>query len=84
VTGARWIASSAPVDRGVLQPGDPLLAAAHFNWLVMSIPLNRAMLLGEDEPPASAELNQSATWSGSSGHGELSHTQVSILVVRDE
>jgi TetR/AcrR family transcriptional repressor of mexJK operon len=48
------------VDRGVLQPGDPLLAAAHFNWLVMSIPLNRAMLLGEDEPPASAELNQYA------------------------
>jgi TetR/AcrR family transcriptional regulator, mexJK operon transcriptional repressor len=48
------------VDRGVLRPGDPLLAAAHFNWLVMSIPLNRAMLLGEDEPPASAELNQYA------------------------
>jgi TetR/AcrR family transcriptional repressor of mexJK operon len=47
-------------DRGVLQAGDPLLAAAHFNWLVMSIPLNRAMLLGEDEPPASAELDQYA------------------------
>jgi TetR/AcrR family transcriptional repressor of mexJK operon len=47
-------------DRGVLQPGDPLLAATHFNWLVMSTPLNRAMLLGEDEPPASAELNQYA------------------------
>jgi TetR/AcrR family transcriptional repressor of mexJK operon len=47
-------------DRGVLRPGDPLLAAAHFNWLVMSIPLNRAMLLGEDEPPASAELDQYA------------------------
>jgi TetR/AcrR family transcriptional repressor of mexJK operon len=47
-------------DRGVLRPGDPLLAAAHFNWLVMSIPLNRAMLLGEDEPPASAELDEYA------------------------
>jgi len=47
-------------DRGVLQPDDPLLAAAHFNWLVMSIPLNRAMLLGEDEPSASAELNRYA------------------------
>ena len=46
--------------RGVLQLDDPLLAAAHFNWLVMSIPLNRAMLLGEDEPPGSAELNQHA------------------------
>jgi TetR/AcrR family transcriptional repressor of mexJK operon len=61
----RTIAALAAVferlaDRGVLQPGDPLLAAAHFNWLVMSIPLNRAMLLGEDEPPASAELNQYA------------------------
>jgi TetR/AcrR family transcriptional regulator, mexJK operon transcriptional repressor len=61
----RTIAALATVferltDRGVLQPGDPLLAAAHFNWLVMSIPLNRAMLLGEDEPPASAELDQYA------------------------
>jgi TetR/AcrR family transcriptional repressor of mexJK operon len=26
----------------------------------MSIPLNRAMLLGEDEPPATAELNRYA------------------------
>jgi TetR/AcrR family transcriptional repressor of mexJK operon len=47
-------------DRGVLQLDDSLIAAAHFNWLVMSIPLNRAMLLGEDEPPAAAELNQYA------------------------
>jgi TetR/AcrR family transcriptional repressor of mexJK operon len=61
----RTIAALASVferlaDRGTLQPGDPLLAAAHFNWLVMSIPLNRAMLLGEDEPPASAELDRYA------------------------
>jgi TetR/AcrR family transcriptional repressor of mexJK operon len=61
----RTIAALATVferlaDRGVLRPDDPLLAAAHFNWLVMSIPLNRAMLLGEDQPPASAELNQYA------------------------
>jgi TetR/AcrR family transcriptional repressor of mexJK operon len=46
--------------RGVLQLDDPPLAAAHFNWLVMSIPLNQAMLLGEDEPPASAELTRYA------------------------
>ena len=46
--------------RGLLVLEDPLLAAEHFNWLVMSIPLNRAMLLGEDELPASAELNQYA------------------------
>lgn len=46
--------------RGALQLDDPPLAAAHFNWLVMSIPLNQAMFLGEDEPPASAELNRYA------------------------
>jgi TetR/AcrR family transcriptional repressor of mexJK operon len=47
-------------ERGVLQVDDPQLAAAHFNWLVMSIPLNRAMLLGEDQSPARAELNRYA------------------------
>jgi TetR/AcrR family transcriptional repressor of mexJK operon len=46
--------------RGALRVDDPLLAAAHFNWLVMAIPLNRAMFLGEDESPASAELNRYA------------------------
>jgi TetR/AcrR family transcriptional regulator, mexJK operon transcriptional repressor len=44
--------------RGVLQLDDPPLAAAHFNWLVMSVPLNQAMFLGEDRPPASAELDR--------------------------
>jgi TetR/AcrR family transcriptional repressor of mexJK operon len=29
--------------RGLLQMDDPALAAEHFNWLVLSIPLNRAM-----------------------------------------
>ena len=46
--------------RGLLRLDDPQLAAAHFNWLVMSIPLNQAMLLGQDEPPARAELNRYA------------------------
>jgi hypothetical protein len=46
--------------RGALQLDDPPLAAAHFNWLVMSIPLNQVMFLGEDEPPAAAELNRYA------------------------
>ena len=36
---------------GALKVADPELAAEHFNWLVMSIPLNRAMLLGDDERP---------------------------------
>jgi TetR/AcrR family transcriptional regulator, mexJK operon transcriptional repressor len=61
----RTIAALATVferlaNRGVLRPDDPLLAAAHFNWLVMSIPLNRAMLMGDDEPPASTELDEYA------------------------
>jgi TetR/AcrR family transcriptional repressor of mexJK operon len=46
--------------RGVLQLDDPRVAAAHFNWLVMSSPLNRAMFLGEDQPPARAALNRHA------------------------
>jgi len=44
--------------RGILQLDDPILAAAHFNWLIMSIPLNQAMLLGHDEPPAASELDR--------------------------
>ena len=47
-------------SRGELELDDPRLAAAHFNWLVMSIPLNQAMLLGEDEPATSAQLNRYA------------------------
>jgi TetR/AcrR family transcriptional regulator, mexJK operon transcriptional repressor len=46
--------------RGALVIDDPLQAAAHFNWLVMSIPLNRAMLLGGDLPPAADELSRYA------------------------
>jgi TetR/AcrR family transcriptional regulator, mexJK operon transcriptional repressor len=47
-------------SRGALRLDDACLAAAHFNGLVMSIPLNRAMLLGEDEPATPAELDQYA------------------------
>jgi AcrR family transcriptional regulator len=62
---ARTIASLATAferlaARGALRLDDPALAAAHFNWLVMSIPLNRAMLLGDDQPPAGAELDRYA------------------------
>ena len=46
--------------RGVLQLEDPELAAAHFNWLIMSAPLNQAMLLGSDEPPTRADINRHA------------------------
>lgn len=44
--------------RGVLRLDDPELAATHFNWLIMSAPLNEAMLLGSDQPPARAELKR--------------------------
>jgi len=36
-------------SRGVLKPGDARLAAAHYNWLVMSIPLNQALLLRPED-----------------------------------
>ena len=47
-------------QRGLLQFDDPLLAAAHFNWLVMSIPLNQAMLCGTDETGSPADLDRYA------------------------
>ncbi len=47
-------------ERGVLQLDDPRLAAAHFNWLVMSAPINQAMLLGDDQIPARADLDRYA------------------------
>ncbi len=47
-------------EQGVLHLDDPQVAAAHFNWLVMSTPLNRAMFLGDDQPPARRELNRYA------------------------
>jgi AcrR family transcriptional regulator len=46
--------------RGVLHLDDPLLAAAQFNWLIMSAPLNQAMLLGDDGPPDPADLDRYA------------------------
>jgi TetR/AcrR family transcriptional repressor of mexJK operon len=47
-------------ERGLLRAHDPELAAAHFNWLVMAAPVNRAMLLGDDSLPAEAELDRCA------------------------
>jgi TetR/AcrR family transcriptional repressor of mexJK operon len=46
--------------RGLLRLGDPMLAASHFNWLVMSDALNVAMLLGDDAIPKPAELRRQA------------------------
>jgi TetR/AcrR family transcriptional repressor of mexJK operon len=50
---------SAPLS-GRLHLDDPALAAEHFVWLVLSIPLNRAMLLGEDHGIASEDLDRYA------------------------
>ena len=44
--------------RGLLHLDDALLAATQFNWLIMSEPINQAMLLGEDGPPNPADLDR--------------------------
>ena len=36
--------------RGLLEVPDPMLAGQQFNWLVLSIPLNKAMAYATDEP----------------------------------
>lgn len=46
--------------RGLLKIDDPKMAASHFNWLVMSDALNRAMLLGDSAIPKPAELRRHA------------------------
>jgi len=46
-------------DRRLLRAPDPARAASDFNWLIMSEPINRAMLLGDDEPPSSDAIE---TW----------------------
>ncbi|TQM39162.1 TetR/AcrR family transcriptional regulator [Pseudonocardia cypriaca] len=48
-TFAAWFTRLA--ERGLLHVPDPLLAAEHFNWLILSIPLNRAMFYDVEEPP---------------------------------
>ena len=47
--------------RGLLRIPDPILAAQHFNWLILSIPLNEAMSLHIDRPlHTQRELNHYA------------------------
>jgi AcrR family transcriptional regulator len=52
-TFARWFTALA--ERGLLHVPDPLLAAEHFNWLILSIPLNRAMFSDVEEPAEKLE-----------------------------
>ncbi|MDC9824361.1 TetR/AcrR family transcriptional regulator [Devosia sp. ZB163] len=47
-------------ERGLLTIDDPQIAASHFNWLIMSEPLNQAMLLGDDAIPSQADLRRNA------------------------
>ena len=61
----RAIASIARVlehlaARNLLTIDDPKTAASHLNWLVMSDPLNRAMLLGDEAIPKQAALRRHA------------------------
>lgn len=46
--------------RGVVDVADADLAAQHLNWLVLSVPLNRAMLLGDDHGVSAADLDRYA------------------------
>jgi AcrR family transcriptional regulator len=46
--------------QGLLRFDDSMVAASHFNWLVMSTPLNQAMLLGDDAIPDSEALRNEA------------------------
>jgi AcrR family transcriptional regulator len=46
--------------RGLLRIDDPVLAAQHFNYLILSIPLNKAMFLGSDTRFTRRELNRYA------------------------
>ena len=47
-------------ERGLLAIDDPRVAASQFNWLIMSAPLNQAMLLGDAAIPKRAELRRHA------------------------
>jgi TetR/AcrR family transcriptional regulator, mexJK operon transcriptional repressor len=50
-------AFSALDTRGALHVADPVTAATQFNWLVMSAPVNQAMLLGDDHALTTEELD---------------------------
>lgn len=45
-------------ERGLLRVEDPFVAATHFNWLIMSMPINRVMLAGWDQRPRRSETRR--------------------------
>lgn len=46
--------------RGLLRVDDPLLAAQHFNWLILAIPVNKAMFQGSQTKFTPQELERYA------------------------
>ena len=46
--------------RGLLQAADPLLAAQHLNYLILSVPVNEAMFTGRDQPYNRRQLRRYA------------------------
>jgi TetR/AcrR family transcriptional regulator, mexJK operon transcriptional repressor len=48
------------VNRGILQASDPLLAAQHLNYLILSVPINEAMFTGRDQPYSRRHLQRYA------------------------
>jgi TetR/AcrR family transcriptional regulator, mexJK operon transcriptional repressor len=48
------------VGRGLMVAPDPMLAANHFTWLTISIPVNEVMLCGDDVRFTKAELERFA------------------------
>jgi TetR/AcrR family transcriptional regulator, mexJK operon transcriptional repressor len=47
-------------DRGILTVSDPLLAAQHLNYLILSVPLNDAMFGGPDRRYTRSQLHRYA------------------------
>lgn len=61
----RFTATIAPwlknrMDAGLLRPADPLLAAHHFTWLVISVPWNKSLFCASDVTFTPDELNHYA------------------------
>ncbi len=56
---AAWTAAFTRLaEKGRLQLEDPELAAEHFQWLVLSAPLNHAMFSGDDRAPRRAQVQR--------------------------
>ncbi|MET0523901.1 MAG: TetR/AcrR family transcriptional regulator [Nocardioides sp.] len=45
-------------DRGLLRAPDPLLAAQHLNYLILSVPLNEALFTGRETAFSGRRLNR--------------------------